>query len=269
MSGIELKAKVSAENLGYQFSDTAYLRFLRGRKHIVENALKGMVRHVQWRNDEGVASITTDDCRNEIATGKIRVIVVFNRTLIKNSLVVSFSPSIQVEGRDISGKPVIYIFARKHNKDARDIIEMKKFIIYTLETAIQQTLPHEEKMIIVFDLTGFTLQCMDYEVLKMLIDILQYNYPETLGTAYVVNSPFLFWACWAIIKPWLDPVTAAKAQFVNASDVPKLIDQEFAVEEFAQAYRKYPVVVSGAISVSGTVSTSSSVSDTTAETTSP
>lgn len=37
---------------------------------------------------------------------------------------------------------------------------------------------------------------MDYEVLKLLIDILGYNYPETLQTAYVVYAPFLFWACW-------------------------------------------------------------------------
>ena len=37
---------------------------------------------------------------------------------------------------------------------------------------------------------------MDYDVVKLLIDILQFNYPETLLTAYVMNAPFLFWACW-------------------------------------------------------------------------
>jgi CRAL/TRIO domain len=68
------------------------------------------------------------------------------------------------------------------------------------------------------------------------LPMIGFNYPETLLTAYVVNAPFLFWACWAIIRPWLDPVcnfhvlsdllliyicilhwkvTAAKASFVK------------------------------------------------------
>jgi len=56
---------------------------------------------------------------------------------------------------------------------------------------------------------------MDYDVVKMLVNILQFNYPDTLHVALVINAPYLFSACWAIIRPWLDPVTAAKALFVK------------------------------------------------------
>jgi len=56
---------------------------------------------------------------------------------------------------------------------------------------------------------------MDYEIVKLLIDILQYNYPETMNNALIISSPFLFHACWAVIRPWLDPVTASKVVFIN------------------------------------------------------
>ena len=42
----ELKEKVQQENLNsemFQFSEMAYVRFLRGRKNVVENAFRGMV----------------------------------------------------------------------------------------------------------------------------------------------------------------------------------------------------------------------------------
>ncbi|RYH13138.1 hypothetical protein EON65_36405 [archaeon] len=38
----------------------------------------------------------------------------------------------------------------------------------------------------------------------------QVNYSETLEKLHVVDAPFIFSTCWALIRPWLDPVTAAK-----------------------------------------------------------
>lgn len=53
-------------------------------------------------------------------------------------------------------------------------------------------------------------------------------------TAYVVNAPFLFWACWAIIRPWLDPVTAAKASFVKKEELVDVIDDIHIHEQMKQ-----------------------------------
>ena len=33
---------------------------------------------------------------------------------------------------------------------------------------------------------------------------------QTMWKIYLVNTPMLFRAVWAIVKPWLHPVTAAK-----------------------------------------------------------
>lgn len=220
----DLKLRVDAACLPYTFSDVTLLRFLRGRKLDVDVTLKSIVRHSKWRTDEAVATITPEDIRKEQDIGKL-----------------------QVYGRDKNGRPVLYIFAKRHNKNDRDVAEMKKYIIYTLETALKNTNPEDERFTIIFDLSGFSLRCMDYEVLKLLIDILGYNYPETLQTAYVVYAPFLFWACWAIIKSWLDPVTAAKAQFVKETELFDIIEAAEIHPDFGSAEFRQQLPISSPI----------------------
>lgn len=186
-----------------RFTDTAILRFLRGRKHDEDKAFKALQKHIEWRNEYHVDEIMNhkDQFQNELHTGK------FN-----------------VEYKDKDGTPTIYIFAGKHDKNHRDLEELRLLIIYTLEMILKRAKPEEERMVIAFDLSGFTLACMDYEVLKMLINILQFNYPDTLRVALVINAPFLFSACWAIIRPWLDPVTAAKAMFIKKEQLEDYFD---------------------------------------------
>lgn len=66
---------------------------------------------------------------------------------------------------------------------------------------------------------------MDYEVVKLLISILDYNYPETLFLGILCNSPVIFSGCWLIIRPWLDPVTAAKVVFKSKAELTQCMDE--------------------------------------------
>ncbi len=194
VESLKLRLKTEAPDLGFEFSDTTILRFYRGRKNDEEKAYKALIRHVQWRNENKVDEIPlcTHLFENELSAKKI-----------------------SLEGPDVHGRPSVFIHAGRHNKNERDIEEIRMLIIYTLEGLLKRTKPDEERMVICFDLSEFSFTCMDYEVLKLLVNILQYNYPETLNVALVINSPFIFSACWAIIRPWLDPVTAAKAHFIR------------------------------------------------------
>ena len=63
---------------------------------------------------------------------------------------------------------------------------------------------------IILDLKGFSLTNMDYEGTKLLIDLLQKRFPENLGNLHILNAPFIFQACWTIIKPWIDKRTVKK-----------------------------------------------------------
>jgi hypothetical protein len=187
----------------YKATDTTLLRFYRGRKGDIEKAVKGLHKFVEWRIQNDVDSITEESIQKEIDSKKL-----------------------VVGGVDVNGRPIVTLYARRHQKNDRDIDQLRKYFIYSLERLIKRAKPEEEKMTILFDLQGFGLYCMDYEALKMLIDILNYNYPETLGVAIILNAPFVFTACWAVIKPWLDPVTAAKCEFSKIKDINRFISAE-------------------------------------------
>lgn len=199
----QLLARYEAEQLPYVFSRTAALRFLRGRKGEFEKAFNAMIRHVRWRIESNVDNINIDNIKREVE---------------KRKLVVS--------GVDKRGRPLVTIYARRHNKNERDLEEVRQYMIYSLESALQSSNPEEQKMTILFDLTGFGMYCMDYDAVKVLIDIMQYNYPETLSVALIFNSPFIFSACWSIIRIWLDPVTVAKVNFVSKAQLATFVDPE-------------------------------------------
>jgi hypothetical protein len=46
------------------------------------------------------------------------------------------------------------------------------------------------------------------------IHILERYYPESMGITLVINAPFVFWGCWQIIKPWIDPVAREKVRIL-------------------------------------------------------
>lgn len=101
--------------------------------------------------------------------------------------------------------------------------QLENLIIYSLEKALKMSVPNEQRIIVIFDLSGFSMQCMDYEAVRLLVDILQTQYPEILGVAYVVNAPWVFNACWSIIKLWLDPVTTEKVSFVDEAHIREMM----------------------------------------------
>lgn len=51
-------------------------------------------------------------------------------------------------------------------------------------------------------------------------------YPETLGIAAILNAPWIFSACWTIIKVMLDPVTASKIAFLKPAQLKEFMNDE-------------------------------------------
>ena len=221
----KLKSKLIENNVTYPVSDIKVLRFLRGRKRIFDKALNGLMKHVEWRDEFHV-----DNIINETSS--------FTKEFEEKKLI--------NQGFDRKGRPIMIIIARRHKKDNRDINQIRSYIISTLENLLKRSNPMEEKVTILFDLSGFSLACMDYEVVQMIINILQYNYPEILALGIILNAPMLFSACWAVIKPWLDPVTAAKIIFTKPAQLNDYIDLS-----------ELPIDVAG-LPTSGTISATSS-----------
>ena len=186
-------------NINRVYPFTKVLRFLRGRKGDKDRAYRALVKHDEWRTEFHVDSIASSrefsqNCRN----------------------IIQYGPSMKLK----SGEPAIFIISKSHNKNNRNLEELRDYIVGVFEEALKNANPHEERMSIVFDLHGFSLsETMDYEAVQLIIEILSFNYPDTLHRAFIVNHPFFFSACWFVISPWMDPVTRAKVCFCSPADL--------------------------------------------------
>lgn len=64
-------------------------------------------------------------------------------------------------------------------------------------------------------------------LMKKIFDIGSTYYPETMFKIYLVNAPMVFRAIWAIIKPWLHPITVAKVNILGSSkEAVKKLEQD-------------------------------------------
>lgn len=211
------KQRLIDDQCTHPFTDVAVLRFIRGHKGNEEKAYHFKKKHVQWRADENADAIELSSIEN----------------VVKRKAALLF-------GRDKKGRPIVNVLARRHDAYNRDPAEVKRFIIYLLEATMRTVNPKEEQLTIVFDLHGFGMHCMDYEAVKMLIEILQFNYPDVLGQAFIVNAPFIFWACWHAIKVWVDPVTVSKVIFCDQNQLREHVDEESVLPSIGSDEGKEP-----------------------------
>lgn len=201
----------------YILSTTTFKRFLAGSKDDVQAAGNKLIEFLKWRSIEKPELITFDDPGVALERDK------------------GYAYAYK---SDKLNRPVIYVEAKKYDKNNREFEHVKKLVICTIENTLKYTQPDEEKVVVVIDLHEFSIfKTMDYEVVKMFIQILQANYDEILGVGVLINSPFIFWACWKIINPWLDPTTAAKIRFSSPQELSSIIDVENQ-PEFLSTYQK-------------------------------
>ena len=180
----------------YEPSRFTFVRFVRGNKGNVARAVEEFTKMLKFRREEKVHEAGPDKYPLFCARA---------------------DPAYVYSGLDSNGRPVIDVYAAKHDKNDRDIEEFKAFVIHTFESCTADALP-DDRLCFRFHMEGFSVfKNMDYECVKVLVGILQNYYPETLHRAVIIEAPFVFSACWTIIKPWLDPVTVSKVAFIRRS----------------------------------------------------
>ncbi|XP_042220159.1 CRAL-TRIO domain-containing protein C3H8.02-like isoform X2 [Homarus americanus] len=157
-------------------------RYLKAH-HTVDAAYEKIMATNSWRGEFGVASITADIPGVKRAS-ESKVSVILNE-------------------RDKKGRPVVYVAVRNHSIHRRNVDDMIQLIVYTLETATSKCIEDGlDNICLVFDMKDFSMMCMDYTVLKNLFTIMTDHYPERLGVCVILSAPFIFSACWIIIRSW-------------------------------------------------------------------
>uniref|UniRef100_A0A7S0G3K4 CRAL-TRIO domain-containing protein n=1 Tax=Rhodosorus marinus TaxID=101924 RepID=A0A7S0G3K4_9RHOD len=122
-------------------------------------------------------------------------------------------------GFDDTGRPVIYVDTDKFRKHEDNVVSIVKFIIFIMDEVVLEAQKHgQEQVVLVFDLTRFSLLSMDYGVIKQMLHVLMYVYPERVYRLIVFNPPYFFTAAWPAIKLWLDENSMRKILFLRKTE---------------------------------------------------
>ncbi|KAG0189900.1 hypothetical protein DFQ28_002785 [Apophysomyces sp. BC1034] len=169
-------------------------RYLRARKWVFEAAKVMLENTVKWRRDYRPEQLDPDYIKPEAETGKM----FFN-------------------GFDKCGRPLWWMKPRFQN--SKDAERQVKHIVFCLERGIRLMPPNVETIDIVIDFKdSSSSHNPSIATSKKFLDILSNHYPERLGVAFIVKSPWFFLTSFKIISPFIDPVTKAKIKFVHDSD---------------------------------------------------
>ncbi|KAL9455534.1 hypothetical protein AB3S75_004870 [Citrus x aurantiifolia] len=76
----------------------------------------------------------------------------------------------------------------------------------------------------VLDMTGLKLSALSQiKLLTIISTVDDLNYPEKTNTYYIVNVPYIFSACWKVVKPLLQERTRKKIQVLQGSGRDELL----------------------------------------------
>lgn len=204
------------------------LRYLRAFKFDTTKALEGMKSNIIWRKTVGV---------KEIITKTPEEILGFDLGALMASYVHYHY------GYDKTGRPVLYKKYKSFEASKLKEICGGKFdqivnyhiweheVCATLclnqSNKLKQTV---ETMTVVIDVKDMKVSQVSRDFLaltKLIAKVDQEQYPETMGKTFIINAPTVFPMVWKMVKPFIDPVTAAKIQVLGGPKAFKPVLQEF------------------------------------------
>ena len=201
MYGEELLYLIGDDN-----PDAVLLRWLRTCKWNINGAVHRIMETLEWQHRWGVRALIekgeSDLSSEEIKIGKSYFV-----------------------GHDRVGRAISYVPVKNHVRGQFPSIVSEKLSVFLTVIGRKLVQAPAESGTIIFDLAGFGLKNMDYQYLKFFQNLIQYYYPDSVGQMLILNAPWIFSGCWAIIKPWIDPAMESKIHFIkNEADLVQYID---------------------------------------------
>ncbi|EEF39635.1 conserved hypothetical protein [Ricinus communis] len=85
-----------------------------------------------------------------------------------------------------------------------------------LPSATKEYGRHISTCIKILDMTGLRFSALNQiKLLTVISTVDDLNYPEKTETYYIVNAPYIFSACWKVVKPLLQERTRRKIQVLQ------------------------------------------------------
>jgi len=200
--------------------DNMLLRHFRAEKGNLNLAIEKIENTIAWRKEFRVETIKT--CFEENGDGEVRKIIEKENETGK----------AYARGYDKSGRAVVYLNPGMEN--TKEEVDQMRHLVYQIERAVACTarMSGKEKVNIIINFDGFKLRnAPPLSTTRHTLDILQNHYCERLHRSYICNPPFMFRTFWAIIKPFIDPVTKEKIVFCHGEAGRKILAESFELDE--------------------------------------
>nr|KYP52129.1 SEC14 cytosolic factor [Cajanus cajan] len=169
---------ITCQNVHQGYVDETLVRFLKARDWDPSKAYKMLVDCLNWR------------VQNEIDN------------------ILSGLPVFAIGvGLSTFDRASVHYYVQSHIQ----INEYRDRVI--LPSASKKRKPPVTTCIKVLDMTGLKLSSLNHvKLLTIISSIDDLNYPEKTNTYYIVNAPYIFSACWKVVKPLLQERTRRKVQ---------------------------------------------------------
>ncbi|XJO77294.1 hypothetical protein BDV3_001892 [Batrachochytrium dendrobatidis] len=165
-------------------------RHLTSLKWNLAHAKQCIRETLVWREEYRPDLITAKDVESEAANG-----------------------NTYINGMDKEGRPIIYVRKRGALGDPEKNVRL---VVYTMECAIRLMPQGVEKMSMIFDFTHYAkANSPPIHITRMMLKFIISHYPERMGVAFFVNTPWVFGMLWNVISHFLDPATKSKIYFIK------------------------------------------------------
>ncbi|GAA5874604.1 hypothetical protein JCM16303_002919 [Sporobolomyces ruberrimus] len=215
--------------------DGIMLRFLRARKWSTSAGVAMLAACIKWRMGSDVEKIFEKGEEGmQNAEGFIKQMEI---------------GKTYTQGTDHVGRPVIYIHVAKHRTFDQSPKALEDFVLFQMESVRCLFAPPVDKVVILFDMTGFGIRNMDWRCILFIVKCLEAYYPESLNVMLIHNAPWVFQGIWKLLAPMLDPVVRNKIQMTKSTnDLVEHIPKNHLVKELGGSSEwkwQYPPVVPG------------------------
>lgn len=114
-------------------------------------------------------------------------------------------------GHDKLGRPIIVMRPARENTNGS-----VRLLIYIMEQAIKNMKSNIEQMVWIMDFNGFSLSNAPKITHAIeILNSLSNHYPERLGQAFMVDTPWIFSIFWTAVRPFINERTYSKIIFVS------------------------------------------------------
>ncbi|KAL3614815.1 hypothetical protein CASFOL_040476 [Castilleja foliolosa] len=213
--------KKTFQNMHNGYQRETLERFLNARDGNVSNAHKMLIDCLNWRVQNEIDNILAKPINPSDLYRAVRD-----------------SQLTGMSGYSKEGLPVIAIGVGRSTYDKASIHYYVQSHIQLNEYRDRVILPSATKKfgryvgtcIKILDMTGLKISALNQiKLLSVISTIDDLNYPEKTETYYIVNAPYIFSACWKVVRPLLQERTRKKVKVLSGSgrdELLKIMDYE-------------------------------------------